>query len=1089
MSRFIRAAFVFIVSLGVVSAASALAQTNTGRITGTVTDPTGAVIPGVEITVRNPATGLSRNTVSNESGNYQVPLLPPAVYEVQAALAGFATEVRAGITVQVDAIVRVDYALKVGNTAEKIEVTADAPLLQNETASLGQVIDARKVTDIPLNQRHFMSLTLLTNGVLPDVQGGSNQSPSFYANGVDRAKNNFLFDGVDNNDPGNNQLNIVPSVDAIEEFKISTNAYGAELGRASGGVVNVQTKSGTNDFHAVLFEFLRNDKLDARNPFATKNQPFKRNQFGVVASGPIKKDRIFFLFNYEGNRIRQTDTSLTHVPSLKELAGDFSETPKQLIDPLTGQPFAGNIIPPNRINTIAQNIATFYPKPNMPLTGGANYESNAKSITDTDLYTGRVDVKISDKQTLFGRITWQDTYQIQSNFSSQNGGSANLPRQGNTFFQPYGRNVALSDTYIFGPRAVNEARIGFNRLDGGIFDETYRTDYAKQLGVTGVQSSFFPNPLRFGWPRASATGYSSIGTTSFSAQQRYDNTWHLYDMLALTRGNHQMKIGGEVRTYWLNIFIDTTPNGSFTFDGHYSGLGNGFADMLLGYPIQTTRTVGNSYDHNRSRAVSAFFQDDWKASPQLTLNLGLRWEMQTRPINVLNDVGRNLAVFDPKTGQILITGRSGPQNFINPVTGQTITLQGANDFGYPDGLYFNDYKDFGPRVGFAYSPKFSRMVVRGGYGIFLEPEIAAKSHSYRDSSYPWNIPQTFVAASAVPNITMYDPFPAAFGNSGTITAIAADPHQRDGYVQQWNLTTQVPTGENMSFEVAYVGTKGTHINSNRPINQPQPGPGSVATRRPFPNFGAITQNERAGVTVYHSMQAKFERRFSGGATFISAYTLSHAIACCAGVTGLGGSFGAPAQNPLNLRADRAQTSYDVRQRQVNSFSYELPFGPNKHFLGGTTGPISKVVGGWQVAGIATFTTGQHFTPVVSGDITGIGVSTTRPNRIGDGNLPRSQRTADKWFDTSAFVKPDSGTYGNAGQNELTGPGLVNWDLTFTKVTRIAESKRVEFRGELFNAFNQTHFTIPVAVVNNLQFGHVTSANPARQIQFGLKFYY
>jgi hypothetical protein len=719
----------------------------------------------------------------------------------------------------------------------------------------------------------------------------------------------------------------------------------------------------------------------------------------------------------------------------------------------------------------------------MPLTGGANYESNAGSITNTDLYTGRVDVKISEKQTLFGRLTWQDTYQIQSNFSSQNGGSANLPNQGNTFFQPYGRNVALSDTYIFGPRAVNEARIGFNRLDGGIFDQTYGHDWAKELGVTGVQSSFFPNPLRFGWPRASVTGYSSIGTTSFSAQQRYDNTWHLYDMLALTRGNHQMKIGGELRTYWLNIFIDSNPNGNFTFDGHYSGIGNGYADMLLGYPTQTARTVGNSYTHNRSRAVSAFFQDDWKASPQLTLNLGLRWEMQTRPINVLNGVGRNLAVFDPNTAQILITGRSGPQNFINPITGQTITLLGANDFGYPDGLYFNDYRDFGPRVGFAYSPKVSRMVVRGGYGIFLEPEIAAKSHSYRDSSYPWNIPQSFVAASGVPNITMYDPFPAALGTT-SITTIAADPHQRDGYVQQWNLTTQVPTGQNMSFEVAYVGTKGTHINSSRAINQPQPGAGTVQSRRPFPAFAGITQNERAGITVYHSLQGKFERRFAEGATFISSYTLSHAIACCSGVTGLGS-----AQNPQNLRADRAQTAYDIRHRQVNSFSYELPFGPNKPLLAGVTGVPAKLIGGWQIAGIATFTSGQKFTPTVSGDITGIGNSSTRANRIGNGNLPRGERTAARWFDTSAFVAPAAGTYGNSSQDVLTAPGMNNWDLTFTKVTRIAENKRVEFRGELFNAFNQTHFTIPVATVNSGQFGHVTSANPARQIQFGLKLYY
>ena len=1045
-----------------------LGQTNTGRITGTVTDATGAVLPGVDIVVKNPATGLTRNAVTNESGTYQVPLLPVGTYEVQAALPGFSTELRSGIIINVDVVIRQDFSLKVGSTAETIEVTATTPLLQQETASLGQTIDSQKMTNIPLNARHFMSLTLLSTGVLPDVQGGDRQSPSFYANGVSRSKNNFLFDGVDNNDPGNNQLVIIPSIDAIEEFKLSTSAYGAELGRASGGVVNVQTKAGTNAFHATVFEFLRNDALDARSFFAIRKQPYRRNQFGTVISGPIKKDKAFFLFNYEGNRIRRTDTARTLVPTLLERQGNFSATATPLRDPVTGQTFQGNIIPPDRINTVAKNIASFYPEPNVPLNAGSNYTADARAIRDFDIYTGRVDYRMSDKHSIFGRFTWQDTYEVQNNFDS----GANLPRSGNTFFQPLGRNAAISDTYIISPTMVNEFRVGFNRLLGGIFDETYQHDYAKELGVTGVQSSFFPNPLRFGWPRASVSGYGTIGTTGFSAQDRKDNTWHWYDMIALTKGNHQMKIGGEVRTYFLNIFIDSNPNGNFTFDGRYSN--QPFADMLLGYASRTQRTVGNSYTQNRSRAFSAFFQDDWKVTPQLTLNLGVRYEMQTRSINVLKDNETNFAVFDPKTAQIVISGRTGAQTFRHPITGEAIVLQGGEDLGYPDGLYENDLNNYAPRFGFAWSPTFMKTVVRGGFGVFFEPEIAAKNHGNRDNAYPWNIPQTFTAPAFTvgqPPLNMNDPFPAALATSSLLST-ANDPKQKDGYVQQWNLTLQTPLGKTMALETAYVGTKGTKLTSSRPINSAVIGAGSIQSRRPFQAFAAITQNERAGLSNYHSLQGKFERRFSGGLTAISSYTWSHSIECCGGI-----------RDANNLFWEKASSNFDVRHRQVNSFSYDLPLGRN------ASGPLEKLIRGWQLAGIVTFQTGNPFTPSVSGDVANVGDSSSRPDRIADGTLPRGERTASRWFDTSAFVRPATGTYGNSGQSVIYGPGTNNLDLTFTKNTIWGENRRVEFRTELFNALNHGQFLRPNTTVGTSQFGTITAARDGRQIQFGLKFVY
>jgi hypothetical protein len=528
----------------------------------------------------------------------------------------------------------------------------------------------------------------------------------------------------------------------------------------------------------------------------------------------------------------------------------------------------------------------------------------------------------------------------------------------------------------------------------------------------------------------------------------------------------------------LNIFIDGSPNGSFTFDGRYSG--NSFADMLLGYASATSRRVGSSNTQNRSRALSLFFQDDWKVTPTFTLNLGVRWEMQTRAINVLKGNDRGFATFHVPTREILVSGRSGPQKFQHPIyANQFITLNGANDFGIPEGLYHNDLNDYAPRFGFAWSPTALNLVVRGGYGIFYEPEIAAKNHGNRDGAYPWNIPQSFVgsAAGQIPNITMYDPFPDALAQE-SISANANDPYQKDGYMQQWQLSIQRQLGSNMVLETAYVGSKGTKLSSSRNINKPRLGPGSVNSRRPIQGWGNLSQNERADSSSYHSMQAKFERRFSAGMTFVSSYTWSHSIGCCG-----------DGRDPDNLRNERAQSGFDIRHRQVNSFSYELPFGPNKPLLAGMTGVANALLGGWQVAGIATFSTGQSFSPSVSGDIAGVGSNSSTPNRIKDGSLPRSERGAARWFDTSAFTVPAQGTYGNSGGSILKAPGLNNWDITLMKTTRIGETSRVEFRTEFFNAFNRAAFNIPNSNLSSPQAGTITQAKDGRQIQFGLKIYY
>ncbi|MBI4474382.1 MAG: carboxypeptidase regulatory-like domain-containing protein, partial [Acidobacteria bacterium] len=924
-----------LLSFVVVSAAvdTSYGQTTTGRIVGTVRDESGAMIPGVEITVRNPATGFVRNVTTGEQGSYNVPLLPPAVYEVEAELAGFRKEIRRGITVQVDAVLTIDFDLKVGIVTEVLDVTADAPLIESETATLGQVMDFKKVTELPLNQRHFMALTTLTAGVQPSVEGSnlSNQNLSFHAMGAREVDNNFLFDGVDNNDTGNAQLVLVPSIDAIQEFKIQSSTYGAEFGRAAGAVVNIVTKAGTNDFHVTAFEFLRRDRFDARNFFASRKQPYERDQYGVVVSGPLVKDRTFWLVNYEANRVEQTQTSLATVPSAAIRNGDFSSLSTTIRDPRTGQAFPGNRIPSTRFSSIGKAIADFYPAPNRE--GANNYETSAPNIQETDIITVRMDHRFSDNHSIYGRFSWQDAYMESPEFQA----GVQLPKFGAVFFQPIGRNVALNDTYVISSNMVNEARIGFNRLIGGIYETLYGQDLAKQVGITGVQSQLNPRGAtnctkdnrcktgsNLGFPRADVSGYSrQVGT--YSPQLRYGNTWHYFDMLAITKGTHQIKTGAEYRAMSMNLYFDNIPNGSFTFDGRYSG--NAMADLLLGLPASTSRFVGDGRAYQRSKAASVFFQDDWKVTPELTLNLGMRWEVQTAPISAGAPVTLNqsefndLSAFDRNTGQVVVGGKSGMQSYRDPLNpGGVIQVLGGLDAGIPRGLYHNDYNDFAPRFGFAWSPEKLGIVVRGGYGVFYVPVISAATWTHRGLAYPFVIPQTFVGSATSPSLTLENPFP---GGPGAIIVRAVDKDVRTGYLQQFNLGIQRQLGSQMVLDVSYAGSKGTKLTNTPDINQARLGPGTVASRRLYPQWGSILERQNSGASTYHALQSRFERRFSNGLTFINSYTWSHSIDDGSGSSGIaGGGY----QNSLDLSKERGDSVYDVRHRLVFSYSYELPFG-------------------------------------------------------------------------------------------------------------------------------------------------------------------
>lgn len=1097
-----------LLSLCLLVTTSGLAQTTTGRIVGTAGDETGAVIPGVEVTIRDAATGLVRSVITGESGVYSAPSLPAASYDVQASLPGFQSELRTGVLLPVGAVVTVDFVLRVGTVSEVIEVTADAPLLESETASLGQVLDSEKVTDMPLNKRHFMFLTTLTTGVQPSVEGSNlaNQNFSLHASGARERDNNFLLDGVDNNDTGNAQLVIVPSIEALQEFKIQTSTYNAQFGRAGGAVINIQTKSGTNEFHGTFFEFLRRDRFDARNFFSAEKGNFKRDQFGFVLSGPIVKDRTHFMVNYEGTRQNQIQSSLARVPTAAQRLGDFSAFSGTIKDPITGTAFPGNIIPASRMSSIGKGILHFYPTSNRS-DAKNNYLSGGTKIEQFDIYTGRIDHRINDANNMWGRITWQESYRENPEFQA----GVQLPNFGAVFYQPIGRNAGIGVTSVFGPRVVNEFRVGFNRLIGGIFETMYGQDHAKTLGIKNTQSQLLPRNAtgctkeercgqgsNLGFPRVDVTGLSRQRGT-YSPQLRYGNTWHWFDMVSFSPGNHQFKIGAEVRTMYMNLYFNANPNGQFRFDGRYTG--HAQADLLLGYPAFANRYIGDGHTHQRMRSINLFFADDWKVTPELTLNVGLRWEFQTPPVvsgasSTLDGKGyADLTTFHEATNQLVVGGRSGTVVYPHPIKkGETISLPGGGGLtpAVPRGLFYNDLNDFAPRFGFAYSPDGQDMVVRGGYGVFFTPHIAAYNWTSRGLAYPFVLPESYNGVSSgVPNLTLDNPFPGSKGDA--IIVRAADLYARTGYMQHFNLGIQKQMGTNMVLNMSYAGSKGTKLRARRNINQAFQGSllgegndpskwSSVSSRRPFAGRGSVNSSEKSAASSYHSLQTKVEKRMSDGLSFIAAYTWSHTIDNGgASGTGIGGG---NIQNNHNLAAEKGNALFDIRHRMVISYSYELPLGAGRAI--DLTGAADAILGGWQLAGITTFASGQAFTPESSGDISRTGNGFVRANNIGDHSISSPGPSA--WFNTAAFEAPPIGSFGNVTRGYLKSPGTNTWDLTLSKTMTFAERHGLQLRAEFFNMLNKAQFSVPQKSVNSGAFGTITRTKlENRQIQFGIKY--
>jgi hypothetical protein len=1092
----------------VLSAGMALSQTTTGSIVGTVSDNSGAVVASASVTVTNVDTGITTKTVTNSSGDYVVTPLPVGHYSVTVEAQGFKKSVNGGITLNVQDRIGVNVVLEIGQVTETVEVAAAAPALQTDTSYLGQVMDSQRIVDLPLNGRFFTRLAVLTAGAQPTAPGARDErTGGFSANGVRPYQNNYLLDGIDNNSLSEDLTNeasfvVGPSPDAIAEFKVQTNSMSAEFGRSGGAVMNVTIKSGTNQFHGSAFEFLRNSRLDAKNffdPPTGPTPPFKENQFGAAVGGPVElpgysgKNRTFFFADYQGTRMRTAHTFLATIPPVAWRTGNFSGF-STVLDPdttaigsngqVTRVPFANNQIPLSRFDTPSLKLINFMPTPNVPgsvsLTGVANnFLSNPIEPDTTDQGDVRIDHKVSDKDSFFARFSMSDQSLTPpanippplSAAAFSSGDWTNNTRQG-----------VFSETHIFSPRVINEFRAGYTRLRTERLQFNANDNLSAQVGIPGVP--FTSN--NGGLPRFSVSGLTNFGSATYQPTQEFENVWHFIENVSVIKSRHTMKFGFEWKPIVnFSILQPPTPRGRFTFNGNNtrdpnnrSSTGLGFADFALGIPSAAS-LASFINDTFQQPGYFLYAQDDFKVSSRLTLNLGLRYEFISEPIERRNgEANYNIA-----SGALDI-----PSGRNDPLPASFFPQVPVNRTA-PRQLVPQDRNNFAPRVGFAWQLT-KRTVIRSGYGVFYSsyeagplsiPNMGNNPPFYYQSN--WNAVNFTTPNPIVNRLSTGLPL-NAFSNPAAPSLFALDPGFVNPYVQHWNFGVQQELGFNTVWEISYAGSAGKKMYEFRNVNQPLPTAdpnADVDPRRPRPFLGSdLTYWCSCGGSTYHSLQTKVEKRFSNNLSFLGAYTFGKSIDEQSQAS-LGFDNSSSVRSEYNYRWDKARSDFDQTHRFVASYTYELPFGRN---LKGA----AKVLGdGWQIVGINSFTTGTPFTVHAMTDFSNTG-GDARPNAVlGVSNTPPGGRSRQEWFNPAAFTNPANGQFGNVGRNTISAPGNISIDLSAFKNFNLTERTRIQFRSEFFNLINHPNFRSPSTTYDGSNPGELTTAATSRQIQLALKF--
>jgi hypothetical protein len=1156
MLRRVYAALLFSVIFGFLLIFTTLgaAQVDRGALVGTVTDPTGARIPNAQLTITNLETGQPVHITTDDQGDYSAKLLRIGTYSVSATKQGFETTVQTGVDVTVNQSGRVDLVLKLGATSEKVEVTGAAPLLQTESSSLGTIETEQRISNLPLNGRDFIQLAYLGPGA-NGGQTGTNVSGQVFeneradeaisVNGLRVSNNNFLLNGVDNNEFGLGGVIVLPPPDAIQEFKTEESSMSAEFGRG-GAAVNVVLKSGTNQIHGGLYEFIRNDKLDAVNYFNQGQQPFKRNQFGGLLGGPLRKNRTFIFGDYSGSRLRQSSPFLSTVPTAAERAGDFT-------DRLTGQTFSPcptgspadtfdtgtifnpystnanytcadgstvslrtpvsyngqlNVLPPNLINKVGSNIANFYPLPNF---GGAtnltnNYLANQNNLNDQDSFDIRLDHRFRDEDQIFGSYSFGDVRSQQPGpLGPLYGGSDCCPSISDSRAQ----HLGLGYTHTFSGRLLNDMHGGYFRYAVNALPFNFGKDLGTQLGIPNVNRPGYPNST--GLTNIDVAGFTSLGDSQYLPEHVFENIFQVADTVTWIKGRHSLKFGIDFRRQQRNFFQLSNPRGYFNFSGGYTddlstaNGGNALADLLFGVPTSNEQDFLAGLYPTRYWDLSEFVQDDFHVTHNLTINMGLRYEL-TSPAN----------------------GRVGNFDLTRAIV---VTSYGPDAVSHA-GVKF-DKKDWAPRLGIAWSVD-KNTVIKSAFGMFY----SAEANIFDDLGL--NPPQlTFYAANfnlgAIPSATQLvsTGFPSALP-PGSPTNISGPvkttgPVRLIPHILEWNLTVQHQFGQNWMAQIGYVGTRSYHLWNHEAsdLNQapqildtnfcgPDPTNCTIADanygRRYFAQQPNMTQvlplDYPQFQSAYNSFQASLNKRFSRGFNMLAAYTFAKDLG------NADGNVGGYVQNAYFPNLEHGPVAPDLRQRLSVSYMYEIPVGHGRQFMGDAHGVVEAFLGGWQVSGITSAQTGEAVNASMSTDFSNTGSFSYRPDQIANpydfsfntasqatnyGCTRPGHQTLDCWYNQAAFVTPPlapgqqtAHSFGDAKIGDLRGPGLVDFDVALQKDFKIHESQQLEFRSEFFNLFNHPNFGLPGGgslIAVDVQGGAAitNTATDNREIEFALKY--
>jgi Carboxypeptidase regulatory-like domain/TonB dependent receptor len=1108
---------ILLFSLTAFSCLVASAQVSNGTIVGTITDTSGAVVSGARVTVRNIETGLERNVTADASGDYDVPDLVAGHYSITVTHSGFSTATVSDFELLVAQRASINTVLQVGATSEKVMVTSSTvQLLQTESSSVGQVIDTKAVASMPLNGRSFWQLTQLTPGVQYSVGGGGNGVPT--GGGQIRASNvnvtvnghastftGWYLDGSNITEAQVGGTIIQPNVDAIQEFRVEGGNMSAQYGHTP-TVVNTTLKSGTNQFHGVAYEFLRNSAFDAKNYFYVpppgthlRDEPLHRNQFGGVFGGPIRRDKTYFFVDLENTRLSQSEDYNNVVPSLLERQGNFSQSSTIIKNPVTGEPYPSNTIPASAISSQAAYLLPFMPEPNY-VSGGTYREINSNPLTQNLV---RGDIRIDEQLTAADHIMGR--YSIANNTETD---PNPYPAMGTFPLESRGQNVVVNWTHILSPKWLNSLQASYYRSLFTFSSSFTGQDINTPAGITGFNDLA---PLaKMGFPTISISNYSEFTGASAAddpKQNRIRSPQYL-DIASYSVGKHDISFGAEIIHNTIMFDNGAISSGIFTFSEQYSG--DNFADFLLGYPYEGQRSYYSALYGNVGTFQGYFFQDNYRILPTLTLNLGFRWEVN--PF-YYGDKGQ-LVGYDPVTNNEVI-----PSDFslnAQPITPTLYPLfqdriELTNSLNLPRSISPTEKHDAMPRIGIAYSPA-PNWVLRANYGLFFVfPDDNLINNTI--TSVPFVASQTVfnTVGSTGPTSTLGNFFgsqpiatgnpnpgtPCSFGlvldscSTPTLTPMALGLKQQ--YVNAWSAAVQHEFGSRVSLDVAYVANNTVHGEERDSTNDPSPGPGSIQTRRPVPQWGTIGLGIFNGKANYNALQTKLETQAWHGATLLASYTYSKCLD--------NGTYNQGTIYVLSTINYYGPCSFNLKHNFVTSYVYQLPFGKGQPFLGDMPSWANGIVGGWQLTGITTMQSGLPFTPTISTDVANTGISGEVPNLVGKPTVVKSPSC---WFFITAnstcralrpqavpaFAVPAMYTYGNGGRNILTQDDLIEWDFSLTKVFHLGEERSLEIRGEAFNVFNRTTFGAPSANIDQSSGATVGNTFVApREIELAAKLFF